>query len=289
MQPRHIALAVLLSVIWGLNFVLISVALNGFPPLLLAAIRFAIAAVPIFFLPRPAISWGALVAISLALFVGQYGLLFPAMRIGMPAGIASIILQVQAFFTIAIAAALLRERPTARQLAGGAVALAGLLVVATTTGVNGITLPGMLLALGSALAWAIGNVLLRRAGSIDMMAAVAWMALIAILPLLALSLAIEGRDEITTAITHASWLTAGATLYIGLVSTTIGFGIWTYLLKLYPAATVAPFSLLVPVSGTLSAALLLHESFGPVRLLGMVLILAGLGVLVIRRRRPILA
>jgi O-acetylserine/cysteine efflux transporter len=288
MQPRHIALAVLLSVVWGLNFVVISVALGGFPPLLLAVIRFCIAAVPVLFLPRPAMPWGALIAISLTLFVGQYGLLFPAMMVGMPAGIASILLQVQAFFTIAIAAAVLHERPTARQLAGGAIALIGLAVVATTTGTGGITLPGLILAVGSAVAWAIGNVLLRRAGHIDMMAAVAWMALIAILPLLALSLTIEGPARLTSALTHATWLTAGAALYIGLLSTTFGFGVWTHLLKLYPAATVAPFSLLVPVTGTLSAALLLHESFGVVRLAGMALILAGLAVLVIRRRKPIL-
>jgi O-acetylserine/cysteine efflux transporter len=120
-----------------------------------------------------------------------------------------------------------------------------------------------------------------------MMAAVAWMALIAVLPLFALSLAIEGPSQMTTALTHATWLTAGAALYIGLLSTTFGFGVWTYLLKLYPAATVAPFSLLVPVTGTLAAALLLHETFGVVRLAGMALILAGIGVLVIRRRKTI--
>jgi O-acetylserine/cysteine efflux transporter len=288
MQPRHVALAVLLSIVWGLNFVVISVALSGFPPLLLAAIRFCIAAVPVLFLARPAIPWGALVAISLTLFVGQYGLLFPAMRVGMPAGIASILLQVQAFFTIAIAAAVLHERPTAQQIAGGAIALLGLAVVATTTGTGGITLAGFVLAIGSALAWAIGNVLLRRAGKIDMMSAVAWMALIAILPFFALSAAIEGPTEISFAVTHATWLTVGAALYIGLLSTTFGFGVWTHLLKLYPAATVAPFSLLGPVSGTIAAAVLLHESFGPVRIAGMALILAGLAVLVIRRRKPIL-
>jgi O-acetylserine/cysteine efflux transporter len=289
MQPRHIALAVLLSIVWGLNFVVIAVALGGFPPMLLAAIRFMIAAIPVFFIARPAISWGLLVAISLTLFVGQYGLLFPAMMVGMPPGIASIVLQVQAFFTIAIAAAVLRERPTPQQLLGGGIALVGLAIVATTTGTGGITLLGLALAIGSAAAWACGNVLLRRAGRVDMTAMVAWSALIAIVPLLALSSLLEGPAQMSHALTHATWLTAGAVLYIGLLSTTFGFGVWTYLLKLYPAATVAPFSLLVPVSGTIFAAVLLHESFGFVRLAGMAFIMLGITVLVIRRRAPILA
>lgn len=287
MQPRHIALAVLLSVVWGLNFVVISVALTGFPPIFLAAVRFAIAALPVLFLARPATPFPTLISITLTLFVGQFALFLPSMVLGMPAGMASILVQVQAFFTIAIAAAVIGEMPSRPQLVGAAIALAGLGLVATTTGTNGITVAGLALAIASSVSWAVGNVLLRRARVSDVPSTISWMALMALLPLLLLSLAIEGPARIETAVTHATWLTVGAAAYIGIASTVFGYWAWGRLLQLYPAATVAPFTLLVPVSGTISAALILHESFGPVRLAGMTLILAGLAVLVIRRRRPI--
>lgn len=286
MKPRHIALGVLLSVFWGLNFVVIKVALTDFPPMFLGVVRFAITAVPVLFLARPAIPWKSMIAISLTLFVGQFALFFPAMVVGMPPGIASILLQVQAFFTIAIAAAVLGEIPSGRQIVGAAIALGGLVVIGSTAGTNGFTLLGFLLSVGSAFLWATGNVLLRQARPTDTFAAVAWLALLALAPLALLSLLMDGPARIGFAVTHASWLTVGAALYIGLVSTVFGYWVWGHLLRHYPAATVAPFTLLVPVSGTLSAALLLGESFGPVRLAGMALILLGLAVLVLRRRAP---
>jgi O-acetylserine/cysteine efflux transporter len=282
-QPRHIALGVFLACIWGFNFVVISVALTGFPPVFLGAIRFGIAALPALFLTRPA-RWRVLIPLSLTLFVGQFALLFPSMALGMPPGIASILVQVQAFFTIAIAAATLGERPTRRQLVGAVIAFAGLVAVGTTAGTGGVTTAGFLLALGSAVVWAVGNVLLRRARIDDVSATIAWMAAIAVGPLLALSVALDGPERIADALEHATWLTAGAALYIGGASTVFGYWAWGYLLKHYPASTVAPFSLLAPVTGTLSAALLLHETFGPVRLGGMLLILLGLAVLVLRTR-----
>lgn len=284
MQPRHIVLAVVLAIIWGVNFVVIAVALRDFPPVFLAVLRFSIAALPALFLPRPAIGWGMLVAIGGTMYAGQFALLFPAMAVGMPAGLASIALQVQAFITIGIAAAILGERPTGRQISGSAIAFIGLAVVATTVGSNGVTLAGFLLLAGSAVFWAIGNVLIRRAGEVDMLALTSWASMVAPLPLLTLSLALEGPEQIAAGITGATWLTIGAVLYIALLSTIFGFAAWGQLLKIYPAATAAPFSLLVPVSGTISAALILGETFGPVRLLGMALILAGLAVLVLGRR-----
>jgi O-acetylserine/cysteine efflux transporter len=284
MQPRHIALAILLSVFWGLNFVVITVALGGFPPVFLAALRFAIAGVPALFLPRPKLGWGWLVAISFTLFVVQFGLLFPAMAVGMPPGVASILIQVQAFITIGIAAAVLRERPTPQQILGSVIALGGLALIATTTGTNGITFAGFTLALGSAIAWAVGNVLLRRVGAVDIFALISWLAAIAAGPLLILALILDGPGRISSAVVHLDWQSIAAVLYIALVSTVFGYWAWGRLVSQYAAATAAPFSLLVPVTGTISAAIFMHESFGPIRLAGMALILAGLAVLVIRRR-----
>ena len=281
LQPRHIALAVLLSVFWGLNFVVITLALTNFPPLFLATLRFAIAAVPVFFLPRPPIGWPMLIAIGATLYLGQFATLFPAMAVGMPPGLASIALQVQAFITIAIAAAILREWPTRRQVAGGVVALAGLALVGTTVGANGVTLVGFLLLTGAAVFWAIGNILLRRVGKVDMLSLTSWASLVPVVPLFLLSLAFEGPERIGAAVAGATWLTVAALLYIAVVSTIFGFAAWGQLLKHYPAATAAPFSLLVPVSGTLFAFLIVGETFGPIRLLGMAFILAGLAILVL--------
>ncbi len=280
LQPRHIALAVLLAFVWGLNFVFIRLALTDFPPLLLGALRFAIAALPVFLLPRPPVSWGVLIAIGGTLFAGQFALLFPAMAVGMPPGLASIGLQIQAFITIAIAAVVLRERPSRRQLAGAAVAFAGLALVGTTVGTNGVTLAGFLLLLGAAACWASGNVMLRRAGPVDMLPLMSWLSLVPILPLLLMSLILEGPARIAGGLTSATWLSVGSLLYIAVVSTLFGYVVWGFLLKRYPAAVAAPFSLLVPVSGTLSSALILGETFGALRLAGMVLIFVGLGVLV---------
>lgn len=286
MQPRHIALAVVLAIFWGFNFVVITVALDGFPPLLLAALRFGLSALPVLFLPRPKVSWPLLIGAACTIFVGQFSLFFPAMAVGMPAGLASIAAQFQAFITIGIAALVLREYPSAWQMTGGGVALCGLVLVALTVGTSGLTMEGFLLLLASAVSWAIGNVLLRRAGPVDMLAMISWMALVATPPQVLIALAIEGPERIAAALGHANWLTAGAVAYIAFVATTFGYAAWGHLLKTYPAATAAPFSLLVPVTGTLSAYLVLGERFGPLRLAGMALILAGLAVIVLGPRRP---
>jgi O-acetylserine/cysteine efflux transporter len=284
MQPRHVLLATVLSVVWGLNFVVIHVGLSDFPPLYMATLRFFFAALPALFLPRPAMPWRTLIALSATLFVGQFAFSFPAMAIGMPPGLMSIVLQVQAFITIGIAVVVLHERPHPRQIAGAAITLLGLVVIGTTVGVNGVNLPGLLLTLASAVSWAIGNVIIRRIQPPEMLPLVSWLSLLAVLPLLALSLLLEGPARIEVAVMHASWLSVSAVLYTAFVSSTFGYAAWAILLKLYPTPTVAPFSLLVPVTGTLSAALLLGERFGPVRLAGMALILVGLAVLVLKPR-----
>jgi O-acetylserine/cysteine efflux transporter len=284
MHPRHVLLAVVLSVFWGLNFVCIKVGLQGFPPIFMAAVRFFLAALPALFLPRPAVSWKMLMALSATLFVGQFAFSYPGMALGMPPGLMSIVLQVQAFITIGIAAVILREMPHRRQLIGGALALLGLVVIGATVGVNGVTVPGLLFTLASAVSWSIGNVIIRRLPPVEMLPLVSWLSLLAVLPLLALSLVLEGPMRIDEAVIHVNWTSVAAIGYMAFVSTSFGYGAWAMLLKMYPAPVVAPFSLLVPVTGTISAALLLGERFGEVRFVGMALILLGLAVLVLRRR-----
>jgi O-acetylserine/cysteine efflux transporter len=288
LQPRHIALATVLALFWGFNFVVVTVALGDVPPLFLAAVRFALVALPVVFLPRPALPLGQLVAVSMTLFVGQFAFLFPAMAVGMPPGLASIALQIQAFITILFAALVIGELPTRKQTAGGVVAFLGLALVATTVGANGVTLAGFVLLLGAACCWSAGNVVLRRTGNVDLLALVSWASLIAVGPLLLLSLLVEGPARIAEGVAHLDWLAAGAILYIAFVSTTFGYGAWGYLLRIYPAAIAAPFSLLVPVFGIASAWLFLSEAPSPTELLGAGVVMIGLaftvGLTMPRRR-----
>lgn len=276
MKARHVALAVLVAAIWGLNFTVIHVGLGSCPPLLLAALRFVVAALPAALLPRPPVPWPRFLLIGATLFLGQFAFLFVGMALGMPPGLASVALQAQAFLTILIAAIALGERPAPRQIAGTLVALAGLAIIAGTAGAAGVTVVGLVLCLASALCWAIGNVLLRGIGRVDTLPLMVWLSVVPPVPLFLLSLALDGPAAVSDALTAIGWNGAGAIAYIAVLATIVGFGIWGELLKRYPAGTVAPFSLLVPVFGAGSAAVFLGERFGPARLSGMALILVGL-------------
>jgi O-acetylserine/cysteine efflux transporter len=286
-KPAHMGLAVLVAAIWGLTFVVISIGLRDFPPLLMAALRFATVALAAVLLPRPPLSWGRLTAIGLTWFAGQFGLLFSGMAAGMPAGLASVTLQSQAFFSMFIAASVLGERPSQRQMTGGLAALAGLLVIGMSAGSGGVTLGGLMLTIAAAFFWATGNVLLRSAGKVDMLATVVWLSLVPPLPLLALSLLIEGPRADAAALISVSWTGIAAIAYIAGAATIIGFGSWAHLLKLYPVSTVAPFSLLVPVFGALAAALLLGERFQAIQLIGITLIAAGLAIATLPPQRRV--
>jgi O-acetylserine/cysteine efflux transporter len=278
MPIRHIALAVLVTAIWGFNFVVIRLGLGSVPPLLLAALRFVVAALPVIFLARPNVPLARMIAIGMTLFVGQFAFLFPAMKLGMPPGLASVTLQSQAFLTILFAALALGERPKPRQLAGAGVAALGLLTIATTVGGDFTTI-GLGLTIASAASWALGNVLMRGAGKPDMLAMMVWLSLVPPLPLFALSLVFEGWSAITAGVTGMGLVGAGSVLYLALLATLVGFGLWGFLLKNHPASTVAPFSLLVPLFGTLSSWLVFGETFSPLRVAGMGLILLGLATI----------
>lgn len=261
-------------------FVATKLALESFSPPALTALRFLIAAVPALVLPRPPVGWPRLVAIGATLYAGQFLLQFFAIAHGLPPGLASLLIQTQALFTILFAAITLRERPTSRQISGVAVAFAGLVLILMTVG-GDLSLIGFWLAMGSAISWGVGNVLLKRIGDVEMLDLVVWLSLVPPLPALALALMLDGPGAIARAAAGASWVAIAAALYLGVVATILAYAIWGRLLRRYPAATVTPFALLVPFVGAYSSGLVFGERFGPLRLAGMALVLLGIAVIVL--------
>jgi O-acetylserine/cysteine efflux transporter len=288
MKPRDMALAALTSIIWGFAFVIYNFGLASFTPSQLVALRFLIAALPIIVVPRPRISWRLIVLIGLTLFTGQFLLLFLAFALGMPAGLASVTQQMQAFFTVLLAALFLGDRPGLRQLIGMAVAFAGLALVAGTTGTD-LKLPVLALALSAALSWAIGNVLVKRTAGVPVFPLMVWCSLVPPLPALLFSRLVDHGPSFLQALSHASWTSLGVAVYLGTLASPIAYGIWGYLLRRYSTAVVAPFALLSPCTGVLGSALILGETFGTVRMAGMGLILGGLAVVLLPAKRWALA
>lgn len=278
MRPTHIALAVLVTAVWGVNFVVIEVGLGHFPPLLFSALRFLAAALPaVFFVGRPKVAWKWIIGVGLALGVGKFGLLFVGMDQGMPAGLSSLVLQVQAVFTVLIAFAALRERLTRTKALGMAVALAGIGVAAYDEGASGPVL-AFTLVIAAAACWGVSNVLTRRAAAPDPLNFMVWVSAVPVLPLLALSLLFEGWDRDAAALAALDWTGVGIILYVAWVVTVFGFGAWGFLLARHPASTVAPFTLLVPVFGMTSAALLLDEEVSALRWVAAALLVGGVAL-----------
>jgi O-acetylserine/cysteine efflux transporter len=279
MRVRDMGLAVLTSVIWGFAFVTYKFGLESFSAPQLTAIRFMIACLPVLFVPRPKLPWSAIVLIGLTLFAGQFLLLFFAFALDMPAGLASVTQQTQAFFTVLLAAVFLREIPRLRQGVGMAIAFAGLVLIGLTTGAD-LKPAALGLALAAALSWAVGNILVKRTAGVPVFPLMAWCSLVAPWPVLLLSWLVDPQPSLIGAVMNASWPSIATALYLGTLATPIAYGMWSHLLQRYPASVVAPFALLSPATGILSSALILGEVFGPLRYAGMALILAGLAVIV---------
>ena len=231
-------------------------------------------------LPRPPNRWPALVATGLTLYAGQFLFQFFGIAAGMPPGLAALVVQTQALFTVVFAAMILRERPTPRQIAGLVIAFGGLVAIAATTG-RDLTAVGFALTLGSAVSWGIGNIFVKRLGVTAPLDLMVWLSLVVPPPALAISLLADGPASLARAVTTATWAGWFAALYLGVIATVLAYTIWGRLLRRYSAATVAPFALLVPIVGAWSSAIVFGERFGPVRLFGMACVLAGLGVIVL--------
>lgn len=279
-NPRHIALALTIVLIWGVNFVAIGHALQGFPPILLAAVRFALTGLAAFFVPRPKeVRWYWIGGISAFMFFGQYVLLFTGMAHGMPDGLASLVLQSQAPFTVLAAALLLGEKTGPRQAAGIVAAVAGLAVIGAGRGGN-VPLGSLLLVIGAGASWALGSICNRKAGAANGFALMVWASVYAAPPLLAVSLLTEGPHRIGHAFAHLHAGPVLGLLYIVLLSTFVGMGAWVVLITKYPASAVAPYTLGVPPIGILAALIANGERMTALEVAGSVVVLAGLVAIV---------
>jgi O-acetylserine/cysteine efflux transporter len=284
LSPRDLLLTLAIVALWGFSFVPIKYGLREIPPFALAALRFFFAAFPlVFFIPRPRIPWRHVAGYGFAIGVCQFGLLFLGMRLGMPAGLSSLVIQVQVFFTIGLAIAFLGDRLHAANLAGAVIAALGVVLLAAYKLAGGATatLIGFALVLVAAFAWGVGNVIAKRAAgahAADMFALVVWSSLVPPLPLAALSWLFEGGAAAHAAVAHAGALAWGSVLFLAWGATLFGFASWAGLMHRYPTGLISPFALLIPVSGLASGALFLGESLAPLQTAGALLIFAGLAV-----------
>jgi len=283
MKPADVFLAVLVAVTWGFGFVASRLALDELSPALMTAMRFAIAALPCLFLRRPKVSWRVLIAISGTLFLGQFLAQSWAIAHGVPVGLASVVVQSQALFTVAFAAVAFREIPTRIQIAGIAVAAIGLLMICGTVGFD-FSVGAFAVLMISPVSFAIGNLLLRRAQGAPMFDLFAWLCLTSAIPLFALTLAADGAEPTWHAVAHMSLTGLICMLSLGALSTSIAYWLWGRLLRDYPAAQVVPFALLVPFVGAGASSIAFGEKFGPLRLAGMVTVVGGIAVMLLSRR-----
>jgi O-acetylserine/cysteine efflux transporter len=275
---RHALLALAVVAVWGSNFVVIKLGLDELPPLLFGTLRFTFALLPaVFFLPRPAVGWRNLAGYGVLIGAGQFGLLYLAMRGEISPGIASLVVQMQVFFTIGLSMALTRERVRGHQWLALALAVAGITIIGAHTD-GSTTVKGLVMVLAAAFSWACGNTLSRRAGQVNMLAYVVWSSLFALPPLLVLSLIFEGGPAIAAGLRGASAGAWAAVLWQSVGNSLFGYAAWGWLLARHPAATITPMALLVPVFGMGAATLLLGEPLPAWKLLAAGLVMAGLAL-----------
>ena len=277
MPTRDVLIAIAVAVVWGLVFIAIKIGVGETTPLALSALRFLFAALPLVLFVRPPQASAPLVVLyGLLIGAGQFGLLFLAVRQGFPVGLASLVIQLQAFFTIFFAWALLGESPRRAQTIGAAIAFAGIALIGSER-LGGASLGPLMLVIAAAAFWGAGNVVAKIAGRVDMFAFVAWSSLAAPAPLFLVSAWLDGPAALVPLV-HPSLRLVLSVLALSYAGTIFGFGLWSRLLTRHPAAAVAPFALLVPIVGMIAGALIFAEPLDGFELWGAVLVLAGLGV-----------
>ncbi|HAT2009740.1 TPA: EamA family transporter [Legionella pneumophila] len=276
MPFAHLLLALLVVFVWGINFIFVKLSLEEFSPLLLCAVRFLLASVPaVFFIKPPAVPFKIIAGYGLIMFALQFALLFIGLRVGMTPGVASLLMQVQVFFSMFFAIIFLGEQPQVGQIIGALIAFIGIGVVALHFDHN-VSLMGFLCILAAAASWGIGNLITKKIHSVNLIAVIVWSSFVACLPMFILSLVFEGPESFVAAYEHMTWKGILSVLYIVYISTWVGYGVWNWLISRYPVGMVVPFTLLVPVVGILSSVFILGEPFYLWKLVAGLLVISGL-------------
>ncbi len=292
LSGRELAAALAIVVIWGVNFVVMKFGLRDFTPFQMGAGRYVAAALPLVLLVRPPrLHWKWVLLYGLFQGVGQFGLLFWALQVGMTASLASVLMQTQVFFTALFGFVLLRERANRPLQAGLALAALGLACFALNYLVPGAaraTTPlGFALNLGSASMWAASNIVARKAqresGNFDPLAFVVWSALVPIVPFVLLSWWLDPPAS-QLRWPHAAWSSWAALAFLGWIATVAAYGMWTGLLKRHPANRIAPFSLGVPIVGLAAGMLVLGEGVTAWQWGGILLVSAALACVLVGPR-----
>ena len=296
MKKKDFILALLVVVIWGANFTVIKLGLGGVPSMLLVSLRYLSVLPALFFVKKPELDWKYGLAYGFSVGVLQFSCLFYAMEIGMPAGLSSIILQSAAFMTPLLAAGFLREKVKPNQIAGLVVAAGGLYLIGVSAGEGGsssIPLPALMLTLAAAFFWAISNIILKFASNklekegkkLDMVGVVIWTSLVPPIPLFVMSLIKDSPQVVFHTIMNLSPMSIFAILYLAIGATIFGYGAWNVLLGKYEASKISPLSLMVPVTGLITARLILGEVMTPMQWAGGLVIIAGLVIANINFKR----
>ena len=286
MRKKDLALAVLVVIVWGVNFTVIKLGVSGVPPMLLASLRYMCVIPAILFVKKPKIELKYALLYGLSVGVGQFSCLFYAMKVGMPAGLSSILLQSAAFMTPLLAAITLKEKVNPMQIIGLAVASVGLCFIGKSAlvGVGGITIFSLFLTLMAAFFWAISNIVLKFASNklsaegekLNMMGVVVWSSLIPPVPLFLMACIMDTPQIIWNSILKLTPISIFSIIYLALGATIFGYGIWSTLLGKYPASKISPLSLMVPITGLISAKLILGEDLTRLQWFGGLVIVGGL-------------
>lgn len=290
-STRDRLLALLVAVLWGLNFPATEIALQHFPPMLLGALRWTLLAIPaMIFVPRPQVKLRWLIGTGVGIGLLQFAFLYLGMAAGMPSGLASLVLQASAPFTVLLAALAFRERIGRRQAIGIGVAVLGLAAIAIYRSQVAALLP-VVLTLAGGLGWAIGNVCSREAKAPKPLHLTMWMAVVPPIPMFALSMIMDGPHTIgrafTTLTTWSAWESVFGLLYIVIAAALVGYGIWNTLLSRNPSSSVAPFSMLVPIIGVLSSWVAFGEGIPLLELFAGVAVIGGVLYASRRPRTPL--
>ena len=280
LSPRHLLMALIVVFLWGMNFVVIKIGLRGIPPLLMGTLRFMLVAFPaILFLPRPKVPLKLLIAYAMTISLGQFAFLFSAMAIGMPAGLASLVLQAQAFFTVGLSALVFGDKLRPSNLLGMLIASSGLVLLGSASiasSASQVTLAGFALTICAAISWASGNVISKKIGPTAVLSLVSWSALVPVIPFFLLSLWFEGSEQISHSLKNMSLPSALTIVYLAFAATLIGYTLWGRLLASLPTHMVAPLTLMVPVIGLTAAWVLLGEALSALQITGALIVMGGL-------------